>query len=615
MAKALCLMPWIAAVLLGALSYYFLVVLNSDTLFMIQTRSIFVDSDAFWSECVAVPGGLLQWAGSWLTQLFYHPGQGAAAMIAIWLLTFATCKRAFRISNAWSSVLIIPFVCIMLGIISIGYWIYYNKLMGYYFIYTLGALFISVVALIGSFDEKLKDNGTKQLIFAALLAVATSASYIAVGHFALVALAVLAVKSALKKQFIPAGIHAACAAITPLICKGFYSQINVFKAYTANFPFFEAAEASNPTLSVPYYIVIACFVAYCFMPMIQKAVKSTIVPLCVSLAVVLLSGYTLHTLNYDNYNFHAECRMYDDVEEARWDDIIREAAKAPGDVTREMVIFKNIALANTGKIGTQMFHYNNMGEPPYVFDSLAVRMVHTAGPLIYMHHGKTNFAYRWAMENSVEYGFTINNLKVLALSSIFNEEYNLARKYLSVLQHTLYYKDWADRYMKVVEKPELAREYDELKNIIELRDHMGSTLDGDEGLCEMYLINYFSNTMNKDSKYLQELTLMYALIQKDIQLFWPRFFLYATLHKGEDMPVHYQEAALLYGRLEPQSMDVSNMPFDKEKILDRYASFNQMSQSLLASGMTPEQVGESMKGTFGDTFWWFYFFCRDVHSY
>ena len=143
---------------------------------------------------------------------------------------------------------------------------------------------------------------------------------------------------------------------------------------------------------------------------------------------------------------------------------------------------------------------------------------------------------------------------------------------------------------------------------------MGSVLDGDNGLCEMYLLNYFSNTMNKDCKLLQELTLNYALVQKNIQLFWPRFFLYAQLHQNQSMPIHYQEAAYLYGHLEPNNVNIKQMPFDKI-VAERYNGFQQLSQSLLATGMNTKDVGEAMKSSYGDTFYWFYFFCRDIHSY
>ena len=307
--------------------------------------------------------------------------------------------------------------------------------------------------------------------------------------------------------------------------------------------------------------------------------------------------------------------MYRAAEEQDWDKVLDEMGNIPGDASREMVVLKNIALTNKGEMGTKMFKYNNMGEPPTNgFDTLRVHMVQTAAPLIYYYHGKTNFALRWAIENSVEFGYDYDNLKILARCALLSGEMEMAKRYLDILRTTLFYRDWADHLMPITKNPELIKKYPEFKNVRELRDHMGTVLDGDNGLCEMYLITYFSQTMNKDSKLLQEMTLDYSLIQKDIQLFWPRFYLYAQMHQGEPMPIHYQEAAMLYGNLEPESADISTMPFQDE-VRKSYEGFHQMSQSLLQAGLSAEDVGEAMKGTYGNTFYWFYFFCRDVHSY
>ena len=174
--------------------------------------------------------------------------------------------------------------------------------------------------------------------------------------------------------------------------------------------------------------------------------------------------------------------------------------------------------------------------------------------------------------------------------------------------------------MPLVKNPKLLSQYEEFTNVKELQSHMGTVLDGDNGLPEMYLINYFSNTMNKDSKLLQEVTLTYALIQKDIQLFWPRFFLYAQMHQGEEMPLYYQQAAFLYGNLEPQNVDIRRMPFDKEKVINAYESFHNLSQKLieqqkaLNGSVDQKKIAEEMKPMYGDTFYWFYFFCRDIQS-
>ena len=113
---------------------------------------------------------------------------------------------------------------------------------------------------------------------------------------------------------------------------------------------------------------------------------------------------------------------------------------------------------------------------------------------------------------------------------------------------------------------------------------------------------------------MQEVALNYTLISKNIQLFWPRFFQYATLHNGKEMPIHYQEAAYLYGNLE-KSVDISNMPFDRRKIVDRYQKFNNQVQAFMRQGLNEEQVAEAVRPTFGDTFWWFYYFCNNVKSY
>ena len=158
-------------------------------------------------------------------------------------------------------------------------------------------------------------------------------------------------------------------------------------------------------------------------------------------------------------------------------------------------------------------------------------------------------------------------------------------------------------------KFEASQEY---KDINPLRN-FNNTLDGDQGLCEMYLIQYFSNMMNDDPKF-QEQTLAFALIQKDIQLFWPRFFAYASMHENESMPIHYQEAAYLYGHLE-HGVAIDKMPFNEERIVKRYEAFQNATQRLLRNGLSSPEVGEQVKSQFGDTFWWFYFFCRDVHSY
>lgn len=609
----LALAVTLALVVLGA---FHLVVRNSDMLFMAQNKSFFSSNPAFLRECMSVPGGFISWTASYLTQFFYYPILGSAMMIGIWVVSLWVSKLAFNVRTEWMAVLLLPAVCLLVSTIDTGYWLYYLKQTGYWFYGTIGYLATVLLVLFYSLFRKRADR----IIIFFLIAL----TYPFIGWYALLALVYatcLTVRRqrneglSLGRQLIQPSLALLLLVAVPLVCYYLYSDVRIEDMWTIGFPHFDNNNMTSLFAERPFIIMALTPLLFPFLP--QQSSKGWMAWAAYGVTVLVLAGAVRWTeaRDFQNYNYHAEMRMYRAAEECDWDKVLDEMGDLPGDADRQMVLLKNIALLNKGQLGTQMFRYNNMGEPPTnSFDTLNVHMVQTAAPLIYYYHGKTNFTVRWCIENCVEFGNDFDNIKMLARCALVGGEMDAAKKYLDILASSTFHRQWAERLRPITRNPKLIAKYHEFDTVRELRDHMGSVLDGDNGLCEMYLLNYFSNTMNKDSKLLQELTLNYALVQKDIQLFWPRFFLYATLHDGEPMPIHYQEAAYLYGTLEPQNVDISKMPFDQQMV-QHYQGFQQLSQQLLKSNMTPPQVGEVMKASYGGTFWWFYFFCRDIHSY
>lgn len=608
----------IALVVFAGVAAYELIGNNSDLLYMVQSRSFFLNDSVFYAELMRAPGYVGAAIGEYLTQYFYNPAVGSCILIALWCVLFFLIKKAFRLSNAVSFVALIPVACLLVSIIDNGYWTYYIKHPGYYFRETIGFMFTMCGLFVGS---RLSGKLILQNIF--IIAFAFF-GYIFFGWYASLALIYIVVnewinsESNMTSKGITTIVCLAMTIIVPLFGYNFlFTDMRVEEAMYAGFPRFMQDELESTRSERPF--VFLAIIPLIF-PLISRYTQGTIkginayaCRLAYILIAILAIPYTVDALNFDNYNYHAEMRMYRAADENRWDDILTESANYQGAPTREMVILNHIALLNKGEMGTKMFKYNNLSTAPFVLDSVRVHMVQTAGPMLYYHHAKTNFASRWCIENAVEYGYNFDGLKILARCALVNGEWEVAERYLTILSKSKNYKEWAEQYMPIISNHNLMKDHHEFDKILELYNHMGTVLDGDNGLCEMYLLNYFANTMNKDSKLLQELTLNYALIQKDIQLFWPRFFLYAQLHPGEEMPVHYQEAAFLYGNLEHQ-VDISHMPFTKD-VPERYASFQQISQSYLSQGLTAEEVSKVMMPDFGNTFWWFYFFCRDVKSY
>lgn len=618
------LFPYLFALLFGVFAFIMLALKNNDYLYMVQEKSLFQNTEYFFKEQMNNPGGLLYWGGCYLTQFFYYPWIGATMLIVIWLATYFLILKAFYIRKEWSIIGIIPLCALLCSIIDLGYWLYYIKIQGYWFAESLG-FFAAIFSVFIT-------NRCHRKIRPIWTIVWTAVGYPLFGWYALLGTVYSTINglfdrkenestySLMESHKINVAVAVATIIGIPIIWYQFYTGTRIEDVWTAGFPKFQSDDFTSWLPSLPF--IAAAIVPLFFYFFREKRPKQDVakeitgryacIATIASGIIAVCCIMAVNKANFDDYNYHAEMRMYRATDEGDWQKVLDEAANLPGKATRQIVMLKNIALMNTGEIGNKMFHYDNSGQPPLVYDSLNVRMVQTAAPMIYYQYGKINFAYRWCIENCVEFGFKVNDLKMLARCAILNGEYQLANKYINILKSTTFHGKWAERLLPMTKDPNKIPYFKEYEYILPLRGFK-DILDGDNGLCEMYLLNYFSNSSNINPKF-QEVTLNFAMIQKNIQLFWPRFFQYATLHNGKEMPIHYQEAAYLYGTLEKQ-VDIKRMPFDKTKIIERYAAFQQMSQSLLKQGMTAEQVGEAMKSAYGDTFWWFYFFCRDVKSY
>lgn len=592
-------------------SYLFLYESNSDMLFMVQLRSLFNSGTLFFEHCMQRPGGLLQWAGLWFTQLFYEPWLGVSALTALWLITFVLLKTGFKIPNALSPLLAIPFICLIASIVELGYWIYFLRQPGYCFRESLGILSVALILNLPSSLPKLK--GSYLGIAVAIL------SYPLIGFYSCVASASILVKDLCHRRYISAIVCLALGIIAPFLWKMSYATMRPDEVFTVGYPFFLATICENFEKTLPILYAVIFIALLPVIALLEKPLRDLKATPAIAVALFLATGAGGYAYikgkNYTNENFHAECVAYRAADECNWEGVLDVMDNLRGEPTRELVILKNLALLNTGSLGNQMYQYKDRGRTPMPDDTLRVNLAETAAPLIYLHHGMANFAQRWCIETSVELEPCVASVKVLTLSALINKEYKVAEKYLTTLSRTMYYKDWAERWRKMIhESPQKIAKTPELRKAYELNHATENYLQSDQGLCEKYLHGKFNILPMTDSPVLREVCMAYAMTSKDIQRFWMHFNIYAS-HLDGDMPIHYQEAAYLYGILEPQTRDTSGMPFDKERIVNRYARFDQTTKQLVQMRMSEEAIGEATRTEFGDTFWWSYYFDRGAVYY
>lgn len=122
-----------------------LLLLENDFLWKLQEQNLFLDTSLFFEERMVVPGGLLSWLGTYLTQYFYYPWMGVMLLCVLWLLLMWLIMRVFQLPAQWSALALIPVGILLISIVDMGYWVYMLKLQGHVFVATLGTIAVMLM--------------------------------------------------------------------------------------------------------------------------------------------------------------------------------------------------------------------------------------------------------------------------------------------------------------------------------------------------------------------------------------------------------------------------------------------------------------------------------------
>jgi len=312
---------------------------------------------------------------------------------------------------------------------------------------------------------------------------------------------------------------------------------------------------------------------------------------------------------YSDYNFHKELRMVKLMEQRDWEGMLAEAAYNEDEPTRAIVMMKNLALFRLGQQGDRMYHYKTGAKASAT--PIPLSMTQVVGRSIYYNYGVLNYCHRWCLEDGVEYGWRAEYLKYMTRCALLNDEQAVARKYINMLRHTRYHREWAEQMAPLLDKHQELASHSTYAPILHLMN-FEDKLNSDQAIVEQFLMYHFVYDPSPDTLY-HEQAVYSALWTKDIDTFWPHFFRYAQEHLKDHMPTHLQEAAYLYGHLE-NKVDISHMPFD-DSVKQTYDAFMQMAQRCNKMKMNEEQMREAFYPQFGKTFYYEYFLIRNQKLY
>ena len=611
-------------------------------MYFMQDRGWWNSTWLFWDDCVRLPGGFLSWAGAYLTQFFYYPALGCSMLITLWVLTFGLAKWSFKVPNEWSFLLFIPMAALLCSDIQLGYWVYILRDIDYVFYHPLG-LFAALLLSVPFWKYLPVSEKVQSWIALAWIPLVAALFYYPLGIYALLAAAITTIQSffnspdpsrpplkdeenkspfkgdlkGLKASTLRGGLAGSFLLLltlwlVPLLETSGTTLMRPDQPWMYGFHKFELDELRDMSLEIPFYVALVVPVLFPFLVMIKA--KKLLVSQGIMAVTAAVMFFCLSARDFDDYNFHAELRMQRGVEECRWNDVLREAGMVKGPVTREMVMFRDIALINRGELCSKRYLYNNESILPVtVSDSIHIRIADQAGDLIYYNFGETVFAIRRAIERCMHYGYSYYTLRILTQCALVNGEADNARKYLRLLSRTTFQKKWAKEMQRFVEDERLMLTDEHFCMPLKLYNEGSELVGTDDKYVELTIMKKWMYSITNDPV-AQEVALGCAMAMRDRKCFWSQVQQFYNINPGKYFPIHVQEAMLLeVYELGMQGVNLSFVKFD-QRVVDRYQAFIARKNQYSSQGMNEKQIGAALRPEFGDTYMWDYCVLREVQT-
>lgn len=290
----------------------------------------------------------------------------------------------------------------------------------------------------------------------------------------------------------------------------------------------------------------------------------------VAVALLALSGiyYTQTALQQRNKDFYALMQMFHYIDTEQWDAIISSTDLNYNNYLHLNCL--NLALSHKGVMQTDLFKYPQSGIQSLVSKYQAHIEESFLFSQIYYHVGITSLAYNFAFGTSV--GITHGSpvmTKLLIKSHLIYGQYPAAEKFISLLEKTWAYHEWASSQRKFL--------YNDLA--VENDPELGTkrkSLSSDKDLFAN-IIGLFDNLMiileeNPQNKAALDYTIGILLLSKDL----PAIKMFVERFSGTEvlptLPEPLQQAVISYAEHDP---DYCRKYGVTDKVLSEFSLFKQ----------------------------------------
>lgn len=451
-------MRQLATLLFGSGIMLFFAMAYPHHLHFQEQYQLFLFEQSYVCEVLSVPGGLADLAGRFITQFFLYAWVGASlmvlVMIALQLLTYRLLRTAHgeQLSYAFSFIPAILCCCFMCD---------ENALMSA----PVALLIVMAMALL------VNGIGSDSVRHASMI-VSVPVTYMLAGAFALPYTLLLIIGELKREQSLRVISVTCIMLIVALAAPAAWHHL-------VNYPL-------SQLYTGPHYYRVAdevpvwAWSAACALPllkllperMMQWVPRRATVAFIAVWAVLMLAGGT--TVNKLQSQKREDTMAYDFMaRNAMWNRIIQKAQqRAPRN--QISVVALNLALAERGFLLDNMFRFPQNGTTGLIpnFSNDCVSPLVTSEALYRL--GLINSAQRFvfeAQEAIPDFQKSARCYKRLAETNLINGDYEVARKYLIALKHTLFYSEWATETLALIADDEAVNAHPEYGSLRRMRSN------------------------------------------------------------------------------------------------------------------------------------------------
>jgi hypothetical protein len=582
MAERLAL--YLSLALLFIISSIYFYWFGDGILFFQETKSLFVFSSDYLRKFTIKPGGLLEYAGNFFTQVYFSSAYGSlviSSVLILLCLVFVKINRRLSADESFSLLIVLLPSCVLLMV---------QTRDDHYMHYNLGYILVALYFLVSIIPKRNLLDLIIIALFPLFFYVAGSFSFLYPGMYLVYS---LIHKKGILRYLLPA-LVIVVALFSFIIFKEILFLQPVYQLLGYPLSFFDLSWHS-----LFFYLLCTYFVIFPWIVKILESFRvnrsfSRIIPLVTILTifpitVLLLSKY--HDPGLRDFN-----KLEKSVYNQDWDAVIKQNETIPSTNIIGQYYY-NLALSEKGQLCNRLF----FGRQDFGSKSLTLlRGIEHTNRSVYFYYaiGLISEAHHQAYESLVRFGYRPENIKILIKSELISGNYKIAERYLNILKKTLHYRYWAAKYEKMLYKPELINSDPELGGEIRLLPKNDFFISqNDIQNIELLLMS------NPDNKKAFEYKMARLLLDKDLGAV--AYHVRKMKEIGYTyIPRHIEEAILVYINRDNEFPDLGGLVISKETEL----RFNQYKAVYNLNIGNKTLLEKEMKKSGGNTFWYYFQF-------